>query len=112
LISPSGALQHFMAHGFMRAELDRAGNHRFELLRYTREGEGKYQLIRSTTDIPRLRNAVEDIGSYVNELIRAHLPREETRANAYRSTAIAAAILVHWPRLFDRFRLTPAGRRS
>jgi PAS domain S-box-containing protein len=52
------------------------------------------------------------LGPCVNELIRAHLPREETRANAYRSTAIAAAILVHWPRLFDLFRLTPAGRRS
>ena len=25
-------LRHFMAHGFMRAEFDRAGNHRFELL--------------------------------------------------------------------------------
>lgn len=62
-------LRHFMAHGFMRAEFDRAGNHRFELLRYTREGEGKYQLMQNTTDIPRLRNAVEDIGSYLNDVM-------------------------------------------
>jgi hypothetical protein len=62
-------LRHFMAHGFMRAEFDRAGNHRFELLRYTREGEGKYELLQSTTDITRLRQAVEDIGSYVSEVM-------------------------------------------
>ncbi len=29
-------LRHFMAHGFMRAEVDKVGNHRFQLLRYTR----------------------------------------------------------------------------
>ena len=62
-------LRHFMAHGFMRAEFDPAGNHRFELLRYAREGEGKYHLMQSTTDIFRLRNAVEDIGSYVNDVM-------------------------------------------
>jgi hypothetical protein len=62
-------LRHFMAHGFMRAEFDRAGNYRFELLRYARDGEGKYQLMQSTTDIFRLRNAVEDIGSYVNDVM-------------------------------------------
>ncbi|MGO9700859.1 MAG: hypothetical protein ACLPX7_16520 [Xanthobacteraceae bacterium] len=62
-------LRHFMAHGFMRAEVDRAGNHRFQLLRYTREGEGKYTLMQSTTDIPRLKQAVNDIGSYVNEVM-------------------------------------------
>jgi hypothetical protein len=53
----------------MRAEFDRAGNHRFELLRYAREGEDKYQLMQSTTDIPRLWNAVGDIGSYVNDVM-------------------------------------------
>ena len=62
-------LRHFMAHGFMRAEVDRAGNHRFQLLRYTREGDGKYELIQSTTDITRLEQAVNDIGSYVNEVM-------------------------------------------
>ena len=62
-------LRHFMAHGFMRAEVDRAGNYHFQLLRYTREGEGKYELMQSTTDISRLKHAVNDIGSYVNEVM-------------------------------------------
>jgi hypothetical protein len=62
-------LRHFMAHGFMRAEVDKVGNHRFQLLRYTREGEGKYELMQSTTDISRLKQAVSDIGSYVDEVI-------------------------------------------
>jgi hypothetical protein len=62
-------LRHFKAHGFMRTEFDRGGNHRFELLRYTREGEGKYELLQSKTDITRLRHAVEDIGSYVSEVM-------------------------------------------
>jgi hypothetical protein len=62
-------LRQFMAHGFMRAEVDKVGNHRFQLLRYTREGEGKYELMQSTTDIPRLKQAVSDIGSYVGEVM-------------------------------------------
>jgi hypothetical protein len=62
-------LRHFMAHGFMRAEFGKGGSHRFELLRYTREGEGKYELLQSTTDITRLRQAVEDIGSYVSDVM-------------------------------------------
>jgi hypothetical protein len=72
-------LRHFMAHGFMRAEVDRAGNHRFQLLRYMREGEGKYKLMQSTTDIPRLKQAVKDIGSYVNDVMNLfeHIYREK-----------------------------------
>ena len=58
-----------MAHGFMRAEFGAAESHRFELLRYTREGEGRYELLQSTTDIKRPRQAVEDIGSYVSEVM-------------------------------------------
>lgn len=58
-----------MAHGFMRAEIDRAGNHRFQLLRYTREGDGEYKLLQGTTDMLRLKHAVDDIGSYVNEVM-------------------------------------------
>jgi hypothetical protein len=57
------------ARAAYRAEVDRAGNHRFQLLRYTREGDGKYELMQSTTDITRLKQAVNDIGSYVNEVM-------------------------------------------
>lgn len=62
-------LRHFMAHGFMRAEMDRVGNHRFELLRYTREGEGKYELKIGSIDIPRLKQAADDINSYVTDVM-------------------------------------------
>ena len=62
-------LRHFVAHGFMRAEFDRAGNHRFKLLRYTKEGEGKFKMMMATTDISRLKQAVDDLGSYVNDVM-------------------------------------------
>jgi hypothetical protein len=63
-------LRHFMTHGFMSMELDKLGRHQFELLRYVREGEEKFILLRGTTDIERLRQAVVDIGEYVSHVIR------------------------------------------
>jgi hypothetical protein len=62
-------LRHFMAHGFMRMDVDKAGNHRFEFLRYVREGEGKFEMMSARTNIIRLRQAVEDISGYVNNVI-------------------------------------------
>jgi hypothetical protein len=64
------ALRHFMAHGFMSMDMDRQGNHRFELLRYEREAEGQFTLLRATIDIERLRQAVADIGEYVSHVMR------------------------------------------
>jgi hypothetical protein len=63
-------LRHFMAHGFMRMDVDRAGNHKFEFLRYDREGEGKFTMKIARTNIERLRQAVEDIGDYVSHTVR------------------------------------------
>ena len=63
-------LRNFMAHGFMRMDMDKNGNHRFELLRYDREGEGKFTLRSATTDIERLRQAVADMDEYVSHVIR------------------------------------------
>jgi hypothetical protein len=62
-------LRHFMAHGFMRMDVDRAGNHRFEFLRYVREDHGKFQMMSAKTDIRRLRQAVDDIGGYVKDVM-------------------------------------------
>jgi len=62
-------LRHYMAHGFMRAEVDTAGNHRFQLLRYTRKDAGKYELMQVTTDIPRMKQAVSDVDSFVTEVM-------------------------------------------
>jgi hypothetical protein len=61
--------RHYMVHAFMRAEVDKAGNHRFQLLRYTREGEGKYKLMQATTDISMLKQTLHDIDSYVHEVM-------------------------------------------
>jgi len=63
-------LRHFMAHGFMRIDADKRGNHRFELLRYVREGEGKFTMLSGSTDIERLRRAVADMDEYVSHVIR------------------------------------------
>jgi hypothetical protein len=62
-------LRHFMAHGFMRMDVGKENTHRFEFLRYVREGERKFELMSARTDIVRLRQAVADIGGYVNEVI-------------------------------------------
>jgi hypothetical protein len=62
-------LRHYMAHGFMRLEVGRAGSHRFQLLMYTQRDDGKYELMQSTIDIPRLKQAVKDIDSYVSEVM-------------------------------------------
>jgi hypothetical protein len=50
-------------------EVGKEGAHRFQLLRYTREGEGKYQLMQGTTGILRMKQAVSDIDKYVNEVM-------------------------------------------
>jgi hypothetical protein len=59
-------MRHFMTHGFMSLEAD----HRFEFLRYVREGEDKFTMKIARTDIEHLRQAVEDIGTYVSDTIR------------------------------------------
>jgi hypothetical protein len=63
-------LRHFMTHGFIRMETGSHGNHRFEMLRYNREEEGKFKLLMGTTDIERLRQAVADMDEYVSHVIR------------------------------------------
>jgi hypothetical protein len=60
----------FMAHGFMRLDTDKLGNHRFELLRYTREADGKFTLLTAKTDIIRLRDAAEHITEYVSNVLK------------------------------------------
>jgi hypothetical protein len=62
-------LRHFMTHGFMRMDVGKDGAQRFEFLRYVREGQGKFQMMRARTDIVRLRQAVEDIGGYVHNVM-------------------------------------------
>jgi len=63
-------LRNFMAHGFMRLDTDRRGNHRFEWLRYVRQGKDKFTMMSATTEIGRLRQAVVDISDYVSGVIR------------------------------------------
>jgi hypothetical protein len=63
-------LRHFTAHGFLRLTLDKQGNHQFEFLRYTREGEGKFTMLSGRTTIERLRQAAEHIGEHVSHAVR------------------------------------------
>jgi len=59
-----------MAHGFMRLDTDKLGNHRFEMLRYTRESDGKFTLLTAKTDIIRLRDAAEHITEYLSNVLQ------------------------------------------
>lgn len=61
--------RHYMVHGFMRVEVDKAGNHRFQLLRYTREEVGRHKLMQATTDIPRMKDSLSNIDKYVHEVM-------------------------------------------
>ena len=58
-----------MAHGFLSLTTDRNGNHQFEFLRYQRDGEGKFTLLRGTSTIERLRLAADDIQQYVSHVM-------------------------------------------
>jgi hypothetical protein len=63
-------MRHFMTHAFLRLTTDRKGNHQFEFLRYQREGEGKFTLLRGTITVERLREAADDIEQYVTHVLR------------------------------------------
>ena len=59
--------RHYMVHGFMRLEMDKKGNHRFQLLRYTKEDDGKYKLMQATTNLQRMKESLNDIDKYTHE---------------------------------------------
>ena len=63
-------IRQFMAHGFMSLTTDRKDNHQFEFLRYQREGDGEFTLLRATTTVTRLREAVEDLALYVSNAVK------------------------------------------
>ncbi|WP_155253283.1 hypothetical protein [Bradyrhizobium japonicum] len=59
----------FMAHGWVSAEMDKAGNAKIEFLRYQRTGEGQFGLMRGGTDPARLRQAADDITNYCERVL-------------------------------------------
>lgn len=62
-------IRKFMAHGWAVLEVDKAGNHRFELLMYERKGEGQFELMRARTTRERLLEAANDINEYTAKVI-------------------------------------------
>jgi hypothetical protein len=62
-------LRTFMAHGFISLTTDKADNHLIEFLRYKREGEGQFTLLRATTTVQRLQQAAEDVTVYVQRAV-------------------------------------------
>jgi len=58
-----------MAHGFLRLDTDKAGNHQFEFLRYERRAEGQFELMQAKTEVERLREAADDITDYTDRAI-------------------------------------------
>lgn len=62
-------IRKFMAHGWANLEVNRQGNHRFELRMYERTGEGQFELISATTSRERLLEAANDINAYTAKVI-------------------------------------------
>ncbi|MDP1582980.1 MAG: hypothetical protein Q8M18_06085 [Bradyrhizobium sp.] len=62
-------IRKFMAHGWAVLEVDKAGNHRFELLMYERKGEGQFELMRARTTRECLLEAANDINEYTVKVI-------------------------------------------
>jgi hypothetical protein len=62
-------VRRFMAHGWAVLEVDKAGNHRFELLMYERRGEGQFELMRACTTRERLLEAANDINEFTGRVI-------------------------------------------
>ncbi|QQO35349.1 hypothetical protein JJC00_06610 [Bradyrhizobium diazoefficiens] len=59
----------FMAHGWANLEVDKQGNHRFELRMYERTGEGQFELMSATSTCERLLEAANDINAYTAKVI-------------------------------------------
>jgi hypothetical protein len=62
-------LRNYMAHGFVTLVTDKAENHLLEMLMYQRQGEGKFQLFKATTTLPRLIQASADITRSVQSAV-------------------------------------------
>jgi hypothetical protein len=62
-------IRKYMAHGWANLEVDRAGNHRFQLLMYERIGEGKFEMMSATSTRERLQEAADNINEYTRKVI-------------------------------------------
>ena len=63
-------MRHFMAHGFISLVTDKAGQHLLEFLRYQREGDGQFVLMKATSTVQRLQQAADDITKYVQQTVK------------------------------------------
>jgi hypothetical protein len=62
-------IRKFMAHGWANLQVDKQGNHKFELLMYERIGEGQFELMSATSTRERLLDAANDINAYTAKVI-------------------------------------------
>ena len=59
-----------MAHGWAVLNVDRKGNHLFELLMYKGEANKQFQLYRATSTRERLLEAAENVTRHAEDAIR------------------------------------------
>jgi hypothetical protein len=73
-------IRKYMAHGWANLEVDKQGNHRFELLMYERTGEGQFEMMSATSTRERLLEAANEINAYTAKVIslfhRIYLEKE------------------------------------
>lgn len=62
-------IRKYMAHGWANLEVDKSGNHRFQLLMYERKGEGTFEMMSATSTRERLLEAANDINAYTAKVI-------------------------------------------
>ncbi|KJC45014.1 hypothetical protein UP09_15485 [Bradyrhizobium sp. LTSP885] len=62
-------IRKYMAHGWANLEVDRIGNHQFQLLMYERTGEGKFEMMSATSTRERLQDASDNITAYTAKVI-------------------------------------------
>ncbi|MGL9621446.1 hypothetical protein QRQ56_25860 [Bradyrhizobium sp. U531] len=62
-------MRNLMAHGFLMLTTDKKGQHKFDMMLYQREGEGKFNRLDVETNIERLRASADHIVEYVKRAV-------------------------------------------
>lgn len=62
-------IRKYMAHGWANLDVDKVGNHRFQLLMYERTGEGEFQMMSATSTRERLLEAANEINAYTSKVM-------------------------------------------
>jgi len=62
--------RNFMVHGFLMLITDKSNNHVFEMRRYQRSGDGKFERVEVETNISKMLAIADEITAHVQKAIR------------------------------------------